>query len=566
MSSPLSDFSKLYISKTMHATRSGHIYAHQSSKGKDPMRDTDDDADSDHGAAPEIFSEPEDGSDTDDEENTQAGFAGENLQGYESEEEYLPDDGSIPSQTILAVDHCRHVQSPNDTYYAFQLGIAEVRALGIRFRSSQTRGEECSCGDPSCDHIAWLKSQIHITNGQSVYDYLEDRSMPRVCDEHGWGVQDESYEYEPASWRLANKRQRRNTTSRSRRAAVRDIMSTFHHDIVAEEYRPDLFDFALHSHEVLAPYDLEATLSKLLIHDDDTFQKFESIVSRERCDTEYFRKMGEKYFRALDKLDEFESTGKLSDWTAMGPSSNTKFQHDVPWCARTLVELVDSIRDNLQWRNGMSYESQKQAAALLIQMLEAIVFRNTELYTNIDWVRQRPHGEPSTHRNLYLNLLGPQSENGRGEFILDALESLPEEATAPRQYIDRLTHLQFRLASHAYAASSSYMNRLGYVVARLRRNHGLPEIPTAASASSNAMSSFLGGGSTSSSRARRDLSAVAARGSSSLAGRDALSSTGQGSSSRAVRDTPGTSTRSSLGKRTTRSSSATERKGKRTMM
>ncbi|KAM3070949.1 hypothetical protein ACMFMG_009859 [Clarireedia jacksonii] len=556
MSSPISDFCKLYISETMHATRSGHMYSHQSLKGKAPAGDTNDGDDSDHGVAPEIFSEPEDESDTDGEENTQTRFAGEDFQGYESEEEYLPDDGSVPSQTILAVDHCRHVQSPNDTYYAFQLGIAEVRGLGIRFRSSQTREEECSCGDPACNHIAWLKSQIHITNGQSVYDYLQDRSMPR----------DESYEYEPASWRLANKRQRGHTITRSRRKAVRDIMSTFHHDTVAEEYRPDIFDFALYSHEVLAPYDLEATLSKLLIHDDDTFQKFESIVSQERCDTEYFRKMGQKVFGALDKLDEFESTGKLSDWTAMGPYSNTKFQHDVPWCARTLVELVDLIRDNLQWRKGMSYESQTLAAALLIQILEAIVFRNTELYTNIDWVRQRPHGEPSTHRNLYLNLLGSQSENGRGEFILDALESLPEEATAPRHYIDRLTHLQFRLSSHAYAASSSYMNRLGYVVARLRRNHGLPEIPTAASASSGVLSSSLGGGSTSSSRDRRGSSSLVGRGSLSLAGRDALSSTGQGSSSRAGRDTPGPATRSLLGKRTARSSSATERKGKRTMM
>lgn len=202
----------------------------------------------------------------------------------------------------------------------------------------------------------------------------------------------------------------------------------------------------------------------------------------------------------------------------------------------------------------MSRENQLQAAEILIRMLEAIRSRNVDVYSNHSFRRNRPHGEQLTNRNLYLNLLGPQSENipDRSDFIIDALENLPGNVVAAGDFVSRLDRLCADFSSVAFVSPRRiYVNRLGQLISRLRVNYAVPlvsvssAIPAASAVSTDYSSSYSVGPSASS---------YAVAGPSSL-----------GVPNPSLRSRRGSSTRSTLGKRSGRSASSNDRRGKRAM-
>ncbi|ESZ98270.1 hypothetical protein SBOR_1366 [Sclerotinia borealis F-4128] len=554
MSSPLPSFSDLYISKTMHSTRSGQVYSHQFLRGKAPAGDSDSDNDSNHS----IDSD----NDNEDEEQDMEGIerGSQEFDVFLSDEESEEDESNESLHTVLAVDHCRLVRPRRQSqgqltpYFAFQVGVAEVKPVSIRISSLRRGGEEkCSCAIEPCFHIIRLKSAMGISAGDDCYERLDERGMSNVCDELEWDFSDEPYLFPAPQWTLRNERLRTSSTSRRREGDVRDMLSYFHPHAVADEYR-DIFDFAVHNDDVLVPCNLEATLAKLLTQDDVIFHRFEQHFPRESRDMLYLHKMEDKFQESLQQLDEYADSGNLSNWNAMAPSDNAVFEHNVPWCAQTLIHVSDSMRDNLKWRVGMSRHNQLQAAAILVRMLEAVRMRNVDAYPNHSFRRNRPHGEQLTNRNLYLNLLGPQSEDipGRSDFIIDALETLPGNVVAASDFVDRLDRLRADLSSIAFVSPRRlFVNRLGQLVSKLRANYGLPVVSI--SSSMPATSAF-----------GADLNTSYSVGSSSssyaIAGPSSLG--GPSSSSRARL---GSSTRSTLGKRSGRSASSSDRRGKRAM-
>ncbi|KAM0135779.1 hypothetical protein ACHAP3_004876 [Botrytis cinerea] len=549
MSSPLSNFCDLYISKTMHATRSGQIYSHEPLRREVTSGDGDSDSDSNHSGYPDNGG--------DDEEYSQGRERESQEFGVFSEDEDSDDE---LQHAVLAVDHCRLVRSRRQSreqlspYFAFQVGVAEVETRSIRIGSLRQGGEEkCSCGKELCFHIARLKSAMGIDAGDDCYERLNERGMSNVCDDLGWDFSDEPYLFPAPQWSLKNERPRTSTTTREREGDVRDMLSFFHPQAVADEYR-DIFDFAVHNDAVLVPYNLEATLAKLLTQDDVIFHRFEQHIPRERRDIMYLHKMEDKFNETLRQLDDYAASGNLSNWDAMTPFDNVGFEHNVPWCAQALIHISDSMRDNLRWRVGMSRENKLQAAEILIRMLEAIRSRNVDVYSNHSFRRNRPHGEQLTNRNLYLNLLGPQSENipDRSDFIIDALENLPGNVVAAGDFVSRLDRLCADFSSVAFVSPRRvYVNRLGQLISRLRVNYGVPlvsvssAIPAASTVSTDYSSSYSVGPSASS---------YAVAGPSSL-----------GVPNPSLRSRRGSSTRSTLGKRSGRSASSNDRRGKRAM-
>lgn len=547
MSSPIPNFRHLYIGKTMYATRSDQLYSHQSLSGHASIGD----GDSDNDSKLSTYSDDDHG---DEEQYREGGGIGSQEFDVFSEDEESDDE---PLHTVLAVDHCRLVRSRRQSgeqlspYFAFQVGVAEVETRSIRIGSLRQGGEEkCSCGMEPCFHIARLKSAMGIAADDDCFERLDERGMSNVCDELGWNYSDEPYLFPAPQWTLKNERIRTSTASRGREYDVRDMLSFFHPQAVADEYR-DIFDFAVHSNEVLVPYNLEATLSRLLTQDDVIFRRFEHHIPRERRDIMYLHKMEDKFNESLRQLDEYSASGSLSNWNAMTPSDNVAFEHNVPWCAQSLIRISDSMSDNLRWRVGMSVHNQLQAAATLIRMLEAVRSRNVDVYANHSFRRNRPHGEQLTNRNLYLNLLGPQSENipGRSNFILDALETLPRNVVAAGDFIDRLDRLRADFSSVGFVSPRRlYVNRLDQLVSRLRANYGLPLVSVSSSMQATGTVST-------------NLEPSYDVGSSSYAVAGPLLR-GPSSSSRTRR---GSSTRSALGKRSDRSGTSSDRRGKRAM-
>lgn len=548
MSSPLPNFCDLYISKTMHATRSGQIYSHQALREETPVGDNDSDNDSNHS----IYSDSDEGGE---------GQYGEDRErGSQEFDIFSEDEDEDEERTVLEVDHCKLVRSRRQSteqlnqYFAFQVGVAEVETHSIRIGSLRQGGEEwCSCRVESCSHIARLKSTMGISADDDCYEHLDERGISNVCNEFGWDFTAEPHLFPAPQWKLRNERLKTRTTSRKRESDVRDMLSFFHPQAVADEYR-DVFDFAVQSTEVLVPYNLEATLSKLLTQDDVIFHRFEQHIPRESRDIIYLHKMEDKFNESLRQLDEYAASGTLSHWNAMTPSDNVSFEHDVPWCAQTLIRISDSMRDNLRWRVGMSRNNQLQAAATLIRMLEAVRSRNVDVYSDHSFRRNRPHGEQLTNRNLYLNLLGPQSEDilDRSNFILDALETLPGNVVAATNFIYRLDRLRADFSSVGFVSPRRlFVNRLGQFVSKLRESYGYhpvsvaSSIPAATAVSTDLNPSYSVGSSASS---------YAVAGPSSLGG--------PSSSSRSRR---GSTSRSALGKRSGRSGSSSDRHGKRAM-
>jgi hypothetical protein len=456
MSAPISSFSKLSISQEMHASR-GHARGQSGGKGK--------------GREPVLSdNDPESGSDNGSEEDFWSGH-------------------------VIALDHCRQYNSPTDTnrsYYAFQIAYAEVESYGIRIDSTDA-GVTCSCGEEgTCHHITWLLEQVGHTKEdvegvkRDIYQHISDVGLENVCEDLDWELR-EGLESEEINWQLKKDFQAsklgRQTRSmiRARTNVVRDIMAALSPEIT-DSYRPDIFDSSedITEGNILVERDLEATVAKLLILDDVFFHKFRSLVSRNLRATEYFRKMALKAEEAFHLLEEYVVHGPE-------PGQQHNQQHDLAWCAQTLVSIVDTISINVTMRQPLNPSSREEAAKSLVAILKDVVkYHNYDIYQSVKWPRRRPHGELQIDRNLYERLIGSTSRSNPSgnNFVIKALQDLPEA----QRFVDDLQETLDLLETIGWGpAPQIYRDRFSALIAQLKSVPG----PSASSASGKRPASAL---------------------------------------------------------------------------
>ena len=439
MSAPTSSFSKLSLSQEMQTHRR-HARRQSGGKGK--------------GKEPVHRVEPDSGS----------------------------EDGSedFGTKHVIALDHCRQFDSPKDIShrrFAFQIAYAEVETYSIRISADD--GVTCSCDAmETCHHVIWLLEQIGRTKEDvegiesDLYRHISDMGLENVCEDLDWELRQGS-DSEEVKWQLKKDFQTsklgRQTRSmvRVRMDVVRDIMAALTPELT-DSYRPDIFDTPedITRGPVLVERDLEATLARLLVLDDVFFYKFRSLVSRNLRATECFRKMGLKAEETFHLLQEYE---------AHGPKAGQ--QHDLAWCAETLVDIVETISSNVTMRQPLNPSSREEAAKSLVAILKDVVKNhNYDHYQSVTWPRRRPHGEMQIDRNLYERLIGSTSRSNPsgGNFVVKALQNLPEaqrfvddlQATldlleavgwgpAPRAYRDSLSGLIAQLKSLPASGASS---------------------------------------------------------------------------------------------------------------
>ncbi|KAG0650919.1 hypothetical protein D0Z07_2754 [Hyphodiscus hymeniophilus] len=444
MSAPTSSFSKLSLSQEMQAPRGhGRGQSGGKMKGKEPTPQDD----------------PESGSD-------------------DGSEDFWADH-------VIALDHCRQFDSPKDANqrrYAFQIAYAEVESYSIRISTDE--GVRCSCGEEgTCHHVSWLLAQIARTKEDAegvdsgLYKHISDLGLENVCEDLDWELRQGS-ESEETKWQLKKDYQSsklgRQTRSmvRARMEVVRDIMAALSPEIT-DSYRPDIFESPDDVTEdgILVEGDLEATVARLLILDDVLFYKFRSLVSRNLRATEYFRKMGLKAEETFHLLQKYEDRGPLP-----GQAKN-----DLAWCAQTLVNIVDTIGNNVTMRQPLSPLPREEAAKSLVAILKDVVKNhNYDHYQSVTWPRRVPHGERQIDRNLYERLIGSTSRSNPsgGNFVIKALQDLPEAqrfvddlqetleclegigwGPAPQAYRDRLSALIAQLKSVSGPSSTAYGKR-----------------------------------------------------------------------------------------------------------
>jgi hypothetical protein len=433
MSAPISSFSKLSINP-MQSSRT-----HPKGKGK--------------------ATEPEDDSSEDE--------SGEEVEDQESNEEE-PDEGTeaLYGQRLYAIDHCRHIGS---THYAFQMAYAEVQRYSIRISKTDS-APTCTCKEEGvCRHIIWLMEQIPysqsgtLTGAASLpYDQISTCGLSNLCESLQWELREgPDSDTEETKWQLKKDyssgvggRQTRSMI-KQRMKVVRDIMATMS-PVAVDDYRGDLFESleSVNNEQVFTKGDIEATVSKLLILDDNIFHQFKNLVPRDVRASDYFAKMAMKAKEACDRLDNFCEVGP-----ADGP-------YDLIWCAKTLVEIVASISANVSERQPLNPASREAAAKSLVFILGMVVRdRNHDVNVNPNVARRRPHGEPQIDRNLYLRLIGDTRNIPAGPpFVLKALQDLPEALS----FVDELEHILQILGSVGWSAPQAYQEKLATLISRLK--------------------------------------------------------------------------------------------------
>jgi hypothetical protein len=196
----------------------------------------------------------------------------------------------------------------------------------------------------------------------------------------------------------------------------------------------------------------------MLVEDEVLLRRFISLVPGELRATEYFRKMAERAEYMTVLLYDFSVSGR----------QHHAVDHTVIWCADQLVNIVDSIHQNVTLRQPLSQECRGEAARSLVKILDMVVLRNQEVYQSLDPSvrRKRPHGEPQTARNLYMRLIGVSSEDNPagGTFVLKALEDLPEAV----DHVEKLEEILAKLDSIAWKAPQPYLSKLRGIISRLR--------------------------------------------------------------------------------------------------
>ena len=430
MSAPTSSFSKLSLSQEMQAPQR-HARGQSGGKGK--------------GKEPAPQDDPDSGSE-------------------DGSEDFW--DGHV-----IALDHCRQFDFPkaNKRLYAFQIAYSKVESYSIRVSTDES--VTCSCDEEgTCHHVSWLLDQIALTkedtekDDPNLYQYISDLGLENVCEDLDWELRVGS-EVEETRWQLRkdfqNSRLGRQTRGmvKARMEVVRDIMATLS-PAITDNYRPDIFDFPdnIMEDSILVERDLEASLARLLVLDEVFFYKFQSLVSRNLRATEHFRKMSLKAEEAFHLLQEYEARGPVTG----------QEQHDISWCAQTLVDIVDSISNNVTMRQPLSPSSRAEAAKSLVAILKDVVKNhNYDHYQSVTWPRRRPHGEKQIDRNVYERLIRSTSRSNPsgGTFVIKALQDLPEA----QRFVDDLEETLGLLEAIGWGpAPQAYRDRLSALITQLK--------------------------------------------------------------------------------------------------
>jgi hypothetical protein len=451
------NFSQLSINPKMQASGSSQ-QGRQTGKGKGRAA-PDDNPTTPNKDSKKEYSEEEGDEDEDEDEDSDS----------EDEDDADPTADTVSGKPLFALDHCRQIGAK----YAFQIAYAEVQNISVRISAEDTDGLSvtCSCNIDSCPHVKWLLEQLARSRTRDTgrdagpYEHITAIGLSNICRKLGWewvetGVVAAENEYQLLKKGMSTPmlgaqslQEKIDTTC--------DILATFSPNKFADDLKSDIFGPNPErsvTTDVLAPHDLETTLARMLVGDDDLLCRFRSVVPRDIRASEYFRKMAERAEFTTVLLDDFSVAGR----------QHHDVDHTVIWCADQLVNIVESIHQNVALRQPLSPECRGEAAGALIKILDLVVLKNQEVYQSLDPSvrRKRPHGEPQTARNLYMCLIGVSREDNPagGTFVLKALEDLPEAAS----HVEKLEEILAKLDSIAWKAPQAYLSKLRGIISRLR--------------------------------------------------------------------------------------------------
>lgn len=249
---------------------------------------------------------------------------------------------------------------------------------------------------------------------------------------------------------------------------AREILSSIvnsYKDKPVESWRPDLSGtFSPHgrnrrnpgSQTLICRGDLEATIFRMLISNDNMFKLFVDQLGESDPIKNRFRKLGQRVDKVLSDLDAYSAS--LADYqeTAHSVSSVTAnsvgFPEDRPsgcrldeapsnvfWAANHILGAVEIINRSIFSRDEpLQLWEQRAVARTLVHILKAVVDRDRDFHP----------GPKKRDRNLFARLIGEAFSDGtmdRGDyFVLSQLNSIPPSSLS--HCLDTLEDIVVKLA------------------------------------------------------------------------------------------------------------------------
>ncbi|RDW68518.1 hypothetical protein BP5796_09175 [Coleophoma crateriformis] len=385
---------------------------------------------------------------------------------YPDSEESSDDDTS--DDECFALAYCKEFRRDDEggDFFAFQVVFADIQPYGVRIYQNKPRPECPRCENPEdCPHIEWLMEQIGRTRRSGAtggpYQHIDELGLRTICDELHWEMRTEDDSDAPSTkWELKKRHRapakgiRTSRISQARKTDVRNIMATLS-PVTAQQYRADIFDEDIIIYETLVPRDLEATICRLLLLDDDVYYQFKDLVPKDAQVLDFLHKMQAKAVESFQLLDRYIQSGPIPG----------QVSHDVPWCANALIEVVNSVA--ALTFTPISRAAKMETVRILTSILEEVVERNYDIYASITWTRRPIPHEKDIDRNLYKLLIGSSSRDNpaQGDFVLGALHGVRDAAGGA---IDDLDEIATKIGSLGFGAPAAYMNKLKGLIEQLK--------------------------------------------------------------------------------------------------
>ena len=223
-----------------------------------------------------------------------------------------------------------------------------------------------------------------------------------------------------------------------------------------EEFYSNLPTSSNHRFQDLAvPGDLFSTIFALARHDPVLRQRLATVVTRERSDRDFFRKLQRRQASTFDRLDAYMKRG-----TSLNPRA-------VGRCAielRSIVTKLEEYRQRTCESPNPAFD--RACSKVTTRMLLEICRRNQDIYSGTNWHNKPSPGAPQD-RNLFYHLMSGwnQTTNNASNFILDFLtDELPPPASIKtvQDLSEALTKLK------EYKASARSIAKLNSLIQAIR--------------------------------------------------------------------------------------------------
>ncbi|KAI1101104.1 hypothetical protein F4804DRAFT_335583 [Jackrogersella minutella] len=305
----------------------------------------------------------------------------------------------------------------------------------------------CTCesaerGESPCRHVLWLFDQITsqvlgvqrdpFTMSQhgfpvelgNPYDAISDFHLDMLADNLHCDVVGQSADPNPR-----------------RVQETREILASLN-EVPIDEYRPDLFNNPRKGKRVIKRGDLEQTIFRMLLCNDEFFQYFLCSMRADELNKNRFRGLQHRADAALAGLQEYADDPSLQ--TVPRPKN-------VEWCAMHLAMVTHQIHSVIHNTDRPLETWELRAAArTAVHVLQQVIGHDREV---------GPAELPREERNLYFRLVGDQDRN----FAVDVLSSIPPQILGP--WIEDLAEIQDKISRSG--APASYTTRLSSLTSHL---------------------------------------------------------------------------------------------------